>query len=201
MADVPQFDFNSLVTADSGLVAVVSQLNGPTLGIIAIALALAISYFVFVFNTRHARNVRRSKRALKRLFKIDNHEKKFQYLRGLNHFVFEELVLTALAFHGHTIVRNKRYTGDGGIDGRVRFNGRTIFIQAKRYSDYISREHVKEFSNLCKRHNVSGLFVHTGKTGRASWLEARKADISIVSGSDLLTLFNAQSKFKLKVFL
>ncbi|MEX6059375.1 restriction endonuclease [Enterobacter hormaechei] len=42
---------------------------------------------------------------------------KINYLRKIDPFVFEELLLEGFEAHGFRTIRNKRYTGDGGIDG------------------------------------------------------------------------------------
>ena len=65
--------------------------------------------------------------------------------------------------------RNKRYSGDGGIDGRASKDGEEYLVQSKRYRGYISRQHVEDFSRVCTRERLKGFFVHTGKTGDASW--------------------------------
>ena len=41
------------------------------------------------------------------------------YLRSVDPLVFEEVVLSALEDAGLFILRNQRYSGDGGIDGKV----------------------------------------------------------------------------------
>ncbi len=61
---------------------------------------------------------------------------------------------------------NKRYTGDGGIDGEVIIGKYRYLIQAKRYRGHIALQHVQEFEKLLKRHNCRGLFCHTGKNRR-----------------------------------
>ncbi len=110
------------------------------------------------------------------------------YLRRVNPFVFEEMVLTAIRKKGHSIVRNKRYTGDGGIDGRCTINGVEYLIQAKRYSGHINPAHVQDFSFICQRRGKKGLFVHTGKTGPKSRKVARDTRLEMISGDRLLNL-------------
>ncbi|WP_248844390.1 restriction endonuclease [Escherichia coli] len=39
--------------------------------------------------------------------------------------------------HGFRTIRNKRYTGDGGIDGQVKCGKHRYLIQAKRYRGHI----------------------------------------------------------------
>lgn len=115
-------------------------------------------------------------------------------LRQINPFVFEEMILTAIKAQGHSITRNKRYTGDGGIDGQCNINGVDYLIQAKRYSNHINPAHVIEFAGICKRRNKKGLFVHTGKTGAKSKQVAKNTKIEMISGQRLLNLLLNQPK-------
>lgn len=113
----------------------------------------------------------------------------FAYLRKVDPFVFEELLLYAYKLKGYQVIRNKKYTGDGGIDGKVIApNGTKYLIQAKRYSSHINPAHVSEFENLVQksRWSDSGLFIHTGKTGGKSWESA--AIIEIISGKRLIEI-------------
>ncbi len=80
--------------------------------------------------------------------------------------MFEELLLEGFEAHGFRTIRNKRYTGDGGIDGGVIIGKYRYLIQAKRYRGHIALQHVQEFEKLLKRHNCRGLFCHTGKNRR-----------------------------------
>lgn len=114
----------------------------------------------------------------------------FGLMRSMNHFAFEEMILTALAERGLKIKRNARYTGDGGLDGQFWVGKHRILIQAKRYKNHISRQHVEEFVHLCKKNNCRGIFVHTGRTGKASKMEAELAKrIQFISGQQLINLF------------
>ncbi len=116
------------------------------------------------------------------------------HLRQVNPFVFEEMILTAIKRQGHKIQRNKRYTGDGGIDGRCTINGQDFLIQAKRYKAHINPQHVIEFAGICKRQNKRGLFVHTGKTGAKSKSVAQNTNLEMISGQRLLNLLLNQPK-------
>lgn len=110
------------------------------------------------------------------------------YLRKINPYVFEEAILEALEKQGHRIVRNKAYSGDGGIDGKVFIEGRLHLIQAKRYSSAINPAHVRAFDAVIRRHRAhGGLLGRTGKSVRG--IEAVSSGrIRIVSGEDLLSL-------------
>lgn len=119
-------------------------------------------------------------------------------LRQCDPFVFEELLLHIFAeteeFH---IVRNKRYTGDGGIDGRFYFDDYPFLIQAKRYKSHINPQHIEEFAQKVTVFKAEfGLFIHTGKTGNLSRKTAwySRKDLMLVSGQklvDLILLGNA----------
>jgi restriction system protein len=109
-------------------------------------------------------------------------------LRKLNPFQFEELILTCCEERGWRIKRNSRYTGDGGIDGRVWIAEDLFLMQAKRYRNYIDTQHIRDFQNVIQRENAQGgLFVHTGQTGALSKKVAYEADtIIILSGRRLV---------------
>lgn len=110
--------------------------------------------------------------------------------------VFEELVLEALKDNGFRVCRNKRYSGDGGIDGRVFKNGEEYYVQCKRYASHIDMQHVRDFVELCRKDGKSGLFVHTGKTGRGAWnvLSDGPSTVEIISGGKLLNLLAKNTK-------
>lgn len=109
-------------------------------------------------------------------------------LRRISPYVFEELVLTCCFGQGWQIQRNFRYIGDGGIDGRVLILGKLYVIQVKRYADYISPEHIKDFLSCIESERASGgFFVHTGITGQLSKQLIRDSDeIILVSGHKLV---------------
>jgi len=110
-------------------------------------------------------------------------------LRAMDPLAFEELLLEAFERRGHRVIRNRRYTGDGGVDGEVIINGERWLIQAKRYRNAIRPEHVHDFAMLCATRRRRGMFIHTGRTGGMSRTVARSAEgIEIVSGQQLLAL-------------
>ena len=109
-------------------------------------------------------------------------------LRSVNPFVFEEMILTALKKRGFKITRNKRYSGDGGIDGQVRIKNEHYLIQAKRYKNHINPAHVQTFVRLCRKRGEKGLFVHTGKTGKKSYQVVQNSDVTLISRKRLLNM-------------
>lgn len=169
---------------------------------IAIAAIGAVAFLVLMFclprvpsasRRRHARKQASAARALATIGKLDpraNPGRLFAYLRKVDPFVFEEMILTELEARNHAIVRNRRYTGDGGSDGGFTLNGRKWLLQAKRYSRHINAADVSAFDQLCSVQGVRGLFVHTGRTGgKARDVERGTPYVRIISGKDLVALF------------
>lgn len=136
----------------------------------------------------HKYNIKKSKEIIDKIKYIAVDEigyaKSISYLRKIDPFLFEELIMTALQIQGHRIKRNMKYTGDGGFDGNVRINNQWFAIQCKRYQNAINPAHVKEFLELTDY----GLFVHTGRTGDKSRAYASNSNIKFISGSLLIDL-------------
>lgn len=137
------------------------------------------------------RRERQARRSLEKLLSIPEPGRKFAYLRKIDPFTFEEMILEAYKLNGHKIKRNHRYTGDGGIDGRVWLDDELHLIQAKRYSGHINASHVRDFCALVAGKGCKGIFVHTGKTGEASRSLANcDPAVSMISGQRLLELLD-----------
>lgn len=155
----------------------------------ATALGLLLSACRSVTQRRHRRYQKQAARALLRLSRLRDEPARISWLRKMNPYVFEEMLLTALSRQGLRIQRNARYSGDGGADGTVWINGRRFLIQAKRYSATISAAHVSAFGLLTERERCSGLFIHTGRTGEVSRDALRHySGITLISGQRLLRL-------------
>jgi restriction system protein len=120
----------------------------------------------------HLRRLRAARRALRTIQAIRGaaaEARLFAYLRKIDPLVFEELVLCAIERTGAFVVRNRRYAGDGGIDGRAWISGMGwCAIQVKRYR--------------------TGFFVHTGRTGAAAWTQLGNERIILLSGQRLVAL-------------
>lgn len=146
---------------------------------------------------RHARYRKLAKRALRTISQIgprEHPQRVFGYLRALNPYVFEELILHAFEVRGCKVERSKSYSGDGGIDGAVHFNGRRLLIQAKRYRKHVNAGHVLQFKGVCRTFRAQGLFFHTGRTGALSRTHATECGtVQIVSGGDLLRFFGGEA--------
>ena len=105
-------------------------------------------------------------------------------LRRLDPYVFEELLLTCCEDQGWQIERSFRYSGDGGVDGRVLIAG---LVQAKRYKDYINPQHIEKFRMVIQSEGAAGgFFIHTGKTGTLSKQLLTEFRITLISGQKLV---------------
>ncbi|AEX08416.1 restriction endonuclease [Erwinia amylovora] len=163
-----------------------------------ILLALMTAAFLFLLwhfrrqtasERRHRRYRATAERVYTRLRQLSGDGQRMSYLRKINPFVFEELLLLAFERQGYAVQRNASYSGDGGLDGKVHINGECWLIQAKRYSRAIAPAHVRDFDALLTRMGQRGLFIHTGRTGEKS-REVSQAtpQLRIISGQRLLAL-------------
>lgn len=118
------------------------------------------------------------------------------YLRKINPYAFEELLLNTFYTHGYKIKRNISYSGDGGIDGKVYDKqGNIYLIQAKRYSGLINRSHLVHFHHAILRQKAKGgFFIHTGKTSKICLSEYRNTNIKILSGTELVNFIVSPAK-------
>ncbi|GAA4277550.1 restriction endonuclease [Aquimarina mytili] len=152
---------------------------------------LGVIFFLLTFKPgKHRRNIRKGKQIIQKINTFDHPGQKINYLKKIDPFVFEELLLSAFKNKGFKIVRNKRYTGDGGIDG-VLYDQQNnkIVLQAKRYSNYINRQHLKDFERIIAlKKATKGYFVHTGKSSPDTRKLFFSSKIEIIGGSKLLEL-------------
>lgn len=151
-------------------------------------------------SNKHQRNIHYSTLVLEHLRRDPNKAKLpivIATLRRLNPYVFEELLLTCCKKQGWQIQRNSRYSGDGGVDGRVLIAGSLYLIQAKRYINHIKSEHIRDFHEVIEKEGAAGgFFIHTGKTGRLSKQLLCEFKITLISGQRLVDFVMGQ---KLKI--
>lgn len=158
--------------------------------IISIIIFAILGVFAYIYGkgqTKHALKLKQAKRVYVKIKEIESFPQAIAYLRKIDPYVYEELILFALKNMKYKIKRNKKYSGDGGIDGKVWIKGKLHYIQAKRYSKYINKAHVEEFNFITKRDKVGGLFVHTGITGKGSRAEVA-SHVKMISGEKMVDL-------------
>jgi restriction system protein len=156
-------------------------------------LALIFLYYLIFHSRRrsyrHEKNQKTAGRIYLKLKTFETKGQQINYLKQINPYVFEELILFSLEKRGLKVIRNKRYSGDGGIDGRFYYNDTLFYVQAKRYKKHINKKHVVEFENIVSTNKVKGIFCHTGVTGKGSKEEFSKSSrVSFYSGSKLINL-------------
>jgi|SRR5690554_1054903 len=168
--------------------------------IVAVFLLLVLSLIVFypkkkLKKNSHRRRIKRGEKILLILNSFEHDGAKINYLKKIDPFVFEELILSAFEKKGYRIKRNKRYTGDGGIDGIVYDqNKRSFLIQCKRYKDHIKKQDLIEFKELIKSKNFDGgYFCHTGRTSKTSLFNYRESNLHILSGDKLIKLITSNN--------
>lgn len=100
---------------------------------------------------RHRRYRTKAERVIQRLPQLPGDAQRLAYLRKINPYVFEELLLLVFERQGYSIIRNASYSGDGGFDGQVFIDGQRYLIQAKRYGKTITPAHIQQFGALLLR--------------------------------------------------
>ena len=117
---------------------------------------------------KHLYKIKKSKQVISKIKKIakssNGYAKAIMYLRKIDPYVFEELILTVVEQNNIKITRNTKYSGDGGLDGKFKLNNQVILIQAKRYKNYINLQHVTTFITLVNKKNHLGLFMNKART-------------------------------------
>ena len=126
---------------------------------LALVVALVILHYLFpAISWKHRKYRRDAKKLHAKLSMIQEDGQKMAYLKRINPYIFEELILYALKKRGYKVKPNKKYSGDGGIDGRFYVDKELYYIQAKRYAGHINRKHVEEFDQIVTRDQVKGIF-------------------------------------------
>lgn len=164
--------------------------------LLAYSIVALIVMFIVVHTTKeaHVDNVLASYEVItviKNKLKKKDYQGAFYHLRfKVDPYVFEECLMTAFEKDTRCKVhRSQAYSGDGGIDGKVTYKGKTWLIQAKRYKSYINPKHVQSHIELCGHERKKGLFIHTGKSGDKSSKAVRvQGNVGMVSGRALLNL-------------
>lgn len=140
-----------------------------------------------------------SKKVLRKIRNFETPGQIINYLKKIDAFVFEEIILDTLSERPDiTVKRNKRYTGDKGIDGQFLIKRDNQYfkgiIQAKRYKSYINNKDVELFkANIEAEKADIGLFIHTGKTGGKVY-EHINDNLILISGAKLVDFFK-ENKF------
>lgn len=160
-----------------------------------ILIVVFVLFYIFFPPSKnsHKLKIKLAKRIIKKVRSIEHDGAKIMYLKKVDPYAFEEMLLTCFKDKGYKIKRNKKYSGDGGIDGRVWFDGKWAFVQAKRYRLSIQNSHVLSFIDLCNEYKTQGFFVHTGVTPESIKKIVKNSPVTIISGSELLGLIQKRN--------
>lgn len=169
----------------------------PLLRVLIILLSKVVNTIRLAGLPSHQRNVRRSHRVLRavRRFREPGLAGRcLSHLRQVDPLVFEEVVLSALEDAGLLVLRNRSYTGDGGVDGAVWIpRCGWMAVQVKRYRAHICLGHLRDFGDAILRADFDGgLFVHTGRSGAGVYDFLRDSGIILFSGDRLVALLSAR---------
>ena len=139
----------------------------------------------------HLYRIKKAKQVLVKIKEIysdkKNGGKAILYLRKINPYVFEELVLTAIENSNIRVIRNESYSNDGGIDGIFKLKKGKVIVQSKRYKGYINNKHVEELSSIVRQEGyLFGVFAHTGRTGEKAKNTVKLEKNMIFISGDLL---------------
>ncbi|MFV1478536.1 restriction endonuclease [Serratia marcescens] len=163
---------------------------------IAVMVMLGSRRYETARQRRHRRYRAAAERVMTKLPQLGGDAQRLTYLRKINPYVFEELLLLAFERQGYAVARNASYSGDGGLDGTVFIAGQTYFIQAKRYSKAITPSHIRDFAALLQDARCEGFFIHTGRTGHLSrTLLLAHPRVHLISGQKLLALLAGNAEW------
>ena len=161
----------------------------PVKAVLLLTAALALAGLLAEAGRRrlsklHRKNRRTARRLYRRLNRIASQGSPDRgyawiqnYLRQIDPYVFEELVLAALKEKGFSVRANRKYSGDGGVDGRARKDGTRYYIQCKCYTGYASLADIRAFIDKCRKDRRKGFFVNTGLTSAKARETAEESGI------------------------
>lgn len=141
----------------------------------------------------HSARIYQSKIVLRKLAKIKSNNQAIKYLRKIDPYVFEEVVLSHFAQSRFKIKRNRTYSRDGGIDGKIKVRGKIFLIQTKRYTKSVKTSDIQDLNLLCKKRRSQGLFIHTGKTPKNT---GNHPKVQIIAATDLAMVLRQRAKIK-----
>ncbi len=111
-------------------------------------------------------------------------------IRALSWREFEELVAEAFRREGYRVVENTKGGADGGIDIRLRKEGRLILVQCKHWnSNRVGVPVVREMCGVMMDQHAAGVvIVCSGGFTRDAWGFAKDKPVRLVDGQGLLRM-------------
>ena len=111
-------------------------------------------------------------------------------IRALSWREFEELVAEAFRREGYRVVENTKAGADGGVDIRLRKEGRFVLVQCKHWnSNKVGVSVVREMCGVMMDQRAAGVaIVCSGGFTRDAWGFAKDKPVRLVDGQSLLRM-------------
>ena len=111
-------------------------------------------------------------------------------IRALSWREFEELVAEAFRREGYRVVENTKAGADGGVDIRLRRDGRLVLVQCKHWnSNNVGVSVVREMCGVMMDERAAGVvIVCSGGFTRDAWGFAKDKPVRLVDGRALLRM-------------
>jgi restriction system protein len=122
--------------------------------------------------------------------KLLEKQKDVDTIRSLHWKEFEELVGEAYRRRGYAVTENMSDGPDGGIDLRLRKNGKLVLVQCKHWKAYkVDVKVVRELYGLIVAENASrGIVITSGKFTRPAKEFAEDKPVDLVEGDELFRM-------------
>jgi HJR/Mrr/RecB family endonuclease len=121
-----------------------------------------------------------------RLLGLQHHKKD---LRNLHWTQFEQLTSAMFETEGFEVVRRGGWRRDGGVDARIKRDGRTWLVQCKHWPNetfFVKVEQVRELLGVVTKENAAGgVLVTSGIFGEPATEFAGGTSIELIDGEQL----------------
>lgn len=142
--------------------------------------------WIYWTSPRHRWNIRQALKILSKIRMFEHDGQVVAYLKKIDPYVFEEMVVQLFKEAGFWIWLTPSYSGDGGLDGKAYHpSSGWCFIQSKRYGRAIRTQHVHAFVGLVGKKR--GCFVHSGTSTDAIRMQLKNSRVRMLSGSLLVS--------------
>ena len=116
-------------------------------------------------------------------------QKDLDSLKSLSWREFEELVAEAYRRQGYFVLENPGEGADGGVDLRLRKDGKKVYVQCKRWKRNVGVKVVRELYGVVKAQKAAkGIIVTSGTFSSDAERFAKGKEIELVDGTRLLDL-------------
>ena len=141
--------------------------------------------WIYWTKPRHRWNIRQARKVLAKVRTFEHDGQIVAYLKKIDPYVFEEMVVQLFHESGFWVWRTPSYSGDGGVDGKA-FHPDTgwCLIQSKRYGRAIRTQHVHDFLGIVGKKR--GCFVHSGTSTDAIRAHLKGSPVRMLSGTNLV---------------